>query len=143
MKLEKQADILIADDARTDGPEGSISWKFIQASVAEGQLEDMTKYPGVKRRTTQSQAPKRQTARRHAFTAEDDHVLAEWVLKAQRSGEPIMGNSIYMKLAKVVYSACCDSSLAHESTNHIARMTGIPSTRGGIVGLRLSLNSSR
>ena len=45
MDLEKQADLIIADHARKDTPPGSISWKFIEQSVAKGVLEDIEDHP--------------------------------------------------------------------------------------------------
>jgi hypothetical protein len=104
VKLEKQADITIADHALKDGPVGSISWKFIQDSVREGKLKDRTKYPaGPSTRSPRpvgSGQPIKKS--RTPFTAEDDRILTEWVLQAQNHGARAKGNQLYIQLEKTV-----------------------------------------
>ncbi|AEO63969.1 uncharacterized protein THITE_2037256 [Thermothielavioides terrestris NRRL 8126] len=42
--LEKHADVLIADHARKDTPAGSVSWKYVEDSVAKGELLNIEDY---------------------------------------------------------------------------------------------------
>lgn len=101
MKLDTQADIRIADHARKDAPPGSTSWRFIEESVKNGQLEDKDEYPagpqGVIRPAT--------TMSRTAFSAEDDQELWKCVTEAEQNGGSLSGNKIYKDLAAIVRSS--------------------------------------
>jgi Rap1 Myb domain len=107
--LEKQADILIADHARKDIPPGSISWKFIERSVANGKLENIDDHragppAGTIREVGSAQPPKKG---RTPFTAEDDRILMEWCIRAERKGLSLKGNELYKQLeAKVRLLGC-------------------------------------
>ncbi|KAF8857978.1 hypothetical protein BDZ45DRAFT_690436 [Acephala macrosclerotiorum] len=98
--LDKQADIIIADHARKDSPEGSISWTFIESSIKKGDLEDIENHRAgpVTRvvRQVGSAVPSRQG--RTKFTAEDDRILMKWCTRAERQGKSLKGNEIYQKL---------------------------------------------
>jgi hypothetical protein len=98
VKLEKQADFIIADHAIKGYPVESISWKLIEDSVKEGRLQDVAAYRKIP--SQPAGQPPRST--RRPFTAEDDRFLAEWVAKAERSGEVTKGNILYQKLEQVV-----------------------------------------
>lgn len=99
MKLEKQADVIIADHAKKDSPAESISWKFIQDSVKEGSLKDVTAYKKSISQPASQQQPK---SRRTPFTTDDDRILAEWVTEAERLGYVTKGNVLYQELERVV-----------------------------------------
>ncbi|CZR52419.1 uncharacterized protein PAC_02296 [Phialocephala subalpina] len=101
--LEKQADIVIADHARKDSPEDSISWTFIESSIKKGDLEDIENHragPATRVvRQVGSAAPTRQG--RTKFTAEDDRILMKWCAKAERQGKSLKGNDLYQDLEKI------------------------------------------
>lgn len=104
VRLEQQADILIADHAKNHCPPGSISWKYIQDSVRAGELKDPKDYPAgpathIPRPVGSSQHTKKS---RTPFTAEDDRILTDWVLEAARSGGPTRGNELFKKLELAV-----------------------------------------
>jgi hypothetical protein len=99
--LEKNADLLIADHARTDVPPGSYSWKFIEDSVKSAVLQEKENYvigrPLNVPRVTGSSEPAKKT--RTKFTEQDDDVLARWVAKHH---EGAGGNKIYQDLEQIV-----------------------------------------
>jgi hypothetical protein len=102
--LEKQADIVIADRARKDCPVGSISWHWIEQSVKKGALEDIERYRAGPTTHTTREVGSAQPAKkgRTPFTAEDDRILRNWCVKAERQGMAMRGNELYMQLeAKV------------------------------------------
>ena len=101
VKLEKHADIVIADHARKkDCPPGSISWKYIEESAKKGELEDEEDHRAgpathVPREVGSGQPTKKG---RTPFTAEDDRVLTQWCHEAERKGLSLKGNEIYKQL---------------------------------------------
>ena len=84
---------------------GSISWTFIEKSVKNGKLEDIKDHPAgpvaQNTRPVGSRQPTKST--RTPFTAEDDRILLNWVVKAERDGLAIRGNEIYEQLEKKVW----------------------------------------
>lgn len=104
VKLEQQADIIIADHLRKDNPVGSVSWKFIEDSVKAGELKDIKSYPAGPTthtpRLVGSGQPTRQT--RRPFSAEDDNLLANWVIDAEHFGGPTKGNNLFKMLEEKV-----------------------------------------
>jgi hypothetical protein len=95
---------MIADHARKDAPPGTTSWKFIEDSVKNGELEDPEKYPagpaiGFIRPIGAAQAPRKG---RVPFTPADDLILAEWVLQKEVEGMSARGNIMYQDLEKLV-----------------------------------------
>ncbi|ORY61397.1 uncharacterized protein BCR38DRAFT_411274 [Pseudomassariella vexata] len=103
VKLEKNADHLIADHARTDVPPGSYSWQFIQESVENGRLQNIEDYQNVRptaepRPVGSSQIPQKGT--RTPFTPEDDRILMEWATRHEKGGNALSGHVIYKKLAE-------------------------------------------
>ncbi len=103
MQLEKFADLIIADHARKDAPRGSVSWKFIEASIKAGEIQNSDEYKiaqATVSRPVGSTAPTRAT--RVPFTAEDDRALINWVLRHERQGASLKGNAIYEQLAEEV-----------------------------------------
>ncbi|KAK5136749.1 hypothetical protein LTR08_002045 [Meristemomyces frigidus] len=100
VKLEAQANHIVADHVRKDCPPGSISYTFIDVAIRDGELpeaSDHTAGPPVGAiRDVGSAVPGKQT--RTAFTAEDDRVLWQWVERAKQQGGLVKGNDIYKQL---------------------------------------------
>ncbi|KAL2138549.1 hypothetical protein VTI28DRAFT_6603 [Corynascus sepedonium] len=97
--LEKHADVLIADHARKDCPAGSVSWKYIEESVARGELLDIGDYrihAANIPRAVGSTRPTKGT--RVPFTELDERILVTWV---RRAGADALGNRIYQELAEM------------------------------------------
>lgn len=130
VKLDKQADFMIADHAKKDSPSGSYSWKWIEDSVKHGKLMDKEDYvittPGHESRPVGSVQHK---STRNAFTKEDDLLLAKFVAKHEREGTATSGNVIYKQLeAKVcthgsqnwIYSNSYSIHIIHFSLGEIA-----------------------
>ncbi|TGO53822.1 hypothetical protein BCON_0117g00150 [Botryotinia convoluta] len=96
-KLEKNAEIIIADGARKDAPPGSISWKFIEESAKAGKLVGVEEYRcGAPERAFAQPAKSTRTP----FTVEDDRILTQWVLEGERMGRSTKGNQLYIELAE-------------------------------------------
>lgn len=139
MKLDKQADIVIADHALANSPAGSISWKYIQDSVNDGVLKDPEEYPArphaqAPQLIGSGQPPKKT---RRAFTAEDDLVLARWVAEAERDGRPTSGNALYQELEAKVWIVYL--GWVYIELTECCRMTGIPPSHGATVMLRIGI----
>ncbi|KAJ2970121.1 hypothetical protein NQ176_g8336 [Zarea fungicola] len=98
--LEKQADYLIADHARKDAPSGAISWKFITESVENGVVQIPDRYKIAQAPTGPRHASSSRPTRgsRTAFTAQEDEILASWVLA---HGKHKTGNEIYMEFGEM------------------------------------------
>jgi hypothetical protein len=100
--LEKNADHLIADEnLRIHCPPGSISYKFIDKCIEEGEVVDARQYPagpstdsaravGSNSRPTKSG--------RAAYTVEEDRILYNWVRDSEKRGGTSSGNEIYKQL---------------------------------------------
>ncbi|TGO53044.1 hypothetical protein BOTNAR_0306g00070 [Botryotinia narcissicola] len=100
-KIEKNAEIIIADGARKDAPPGSISWKFIEESAKAGKLVEMEEYRcGASERASERAYAQPAKSTRTPFTAEDDRILTQWVLEGERLKRFIKGNELYIELAK-------------------------------------------
>lgn len=104
VKLEAQADHLIADHVRHDAPPGSLSYKFIETAIKEGSVpEDESKFlagrPKSTNPITTTNTLSSRKATRTPFTTEDDKLLYKWVQKANNSGLALQGNKIYQILA--------------------------------------------
>jgi hypothetical protein len=104
VKLDKHADIIIADHAKKNNPMGSISWTFIDQSVARGRLEDAEDHRAGPETHTVREVGSAQPPRsgRTPFTAQDDRDLFIWVTKAERTGIPLKGNDMYQQLEQIV-----------------------------------------
>ncbi|KAK0897662.1 hypothetical protein LTR57_021983 [Friedmanniomyces endolithicus] len=101
VKLEQQADHVIADHLKSGCPSGSISYTFIDAALKDGSLPDPKEHlagpaQGTVRSVGSTDAPGKRT--RTPFTAEDDRVLWEWVERARSEGGSVKGNEIYKQL---------------------------------------------
>lgn len=107
VKLEKHADILIADHAKAfDAPPGSISYKFIDESIRNGQLEDVENDEfrvGPRKGTSRPVGSIRPgKAGRTPFTPEDDRILWQWVADYKSKGGALSGLEIYKQLEATV-----------------------------------------
>ncbi|TKW58488.1 hypothetical protein CTA1_3856 [Colletotrichum tanaceti] len=107
VKLDKQADMVIADHVRPDCPFGSLHWKFIKDSVDNGALQEIDKYlihqspvasraVGVSRSAVLS-APIKGT--RTPFNTADDASLTKWVLSHPPNKRS--GNEIYKTFEEI------------------------------------------
>ncbi|TKA79519.1 hypothetical protein B0A49_01085 [Cryomyces minteri] len=107
VKMESQADYVIADHVRADAPPGSISWRFIEHSLRNGALEDPKAHPAG--RPVGRIAPTGGVVRppgagktgRVPFSPEDDRVLYEWVEEHRKRGGAVLGNKIYQQLEAI------------------------------------------
>lgn len=100
--LEKQADWLIADPfRRSSSPPGSISYEFIDKSIAKGALLDPADFPaGPPLDTARDPGSLVQPAKstRAAYTHAEDCQLYMFVRDAQVRGGAVSGNELYKKL---------------------------------------------
>ena len=101
VKLEKSADIIIADDARKEVVPGSYSYKWIDNSIKNGALEDLDDYlagppVGIPRAMGSTIRPAKNS--RNFYSAEDDRILLEWVQVHGQKGASMAGNETYKKL---------------------------------------------
>ena len=108
VKLEKQADMLIADHVKRNGavpPPGSYSWQWIEYSVKNGFLQPKDDYriEGAPVRAAGASVPAK--GKRVKFTKEDDEILAKFVLNHERQGNATKGNVIFEDLWKQVSHA--------------------------------------
>lgn len=104
VKLEKQANIMIADHMKKEAPPGSYSYTYIEESVERGRLaalDDHVAGPpeGAVRPVGSIQPAK--TGSRKPFTPEDDRLLQQWVEERSPQGAKLMGNQIYQQLEKL------------------------------------------
>lgn len=104
VKLEAQADHVIADHLRRDCPPGSLSYTFIDTAISTSALPDPADHlagpaPGSLRPVGSTSAPGKGT--RTPFSAEDDRVLWQWVERARKDGGSVKGNEIYKQLERV------------------------------------------
>lgn len=98
---EKDADIKLVDHARKNLPPDTYSYRYVEWSVKNGQLEDLEKHragPSAARPVGATHIPTR--SHRLPFTLEDDQHL--WDYMADYEKDPnarIQGNRIYQELA--------------------------------------------
>ncbi|CAK3995921.1 hypothetical protein B0A50_04318 [Lecanosticta acicola] len=100
VKLESQADYIIADHARKDAPGGSYSYTLIEDAIRNGEMPDPAEHIAGRSvgevRPVGSGAPAKKT--RNKFTAEEDRILWQWVERCKAEGASIKGNDLYKKL---------------------------------------------
>ncbi|KAL1591294.1 hypothetical protein WHR41_00020 [Cladosporium halotolerans] len=105
VRVELQADYIIADHLRNDCPPTSLSYTFIDAAVRGGALPDPNEHragpaPGVVREIGSTVVPQRNT--RTPYTAQDDRDLWNWVQRCQKLGvQGVKGNEMYKQLEAV------------------------------------------
>nr|WCL15693.1 MYB transcription factor 14 [Cladosporium cladosporioides] len=102
VRLEAQADHIIADHMRNDCPPNSLSYTYIEAAISAGALPDKNHHragpaPGYARTVGSTVVPPKST--RTAFTPQDDRDLWNWVQGYKNRGvHGIKGNEIYKQL---------------------------------------------
>ncbi|KAF4439027.1 hypothetical protein F53441_12671 [Fusarium austroafricanum] len=98
--LERQADMLIADELRKDVPAGSYSYNFILDSVKNGYIQVPDRYLIGRHpdepRPVGSHQPSKST--RTPFTTEDDARLARWALEHPTEQR---GNRIWQEYERI------------------------------------------
>jgi hypothetical protein len=100
VKLEAQADYLIADHMRHDAPAGSLSYKFIEEAIKQGEIPDDEAFLANRRKSANSTAAtSSKKSTRTLFTDDDDKLLYALVHKAKEQGYAIQGNTLYQVLA--------------------------------------------
>lgn len=105
VRLESQADYIIADHVRNDCPPTSLSYTFIEAAISTGALPDINHHragpaPGIVRTAGSTVAAPKAT--RTAFTVQDDRDLWNWVHHYKSLGaHAVKGNEIYKQLEAV------------------------------------------
>lgn len=105
VRLESQADYIIADHVRNDCPPTSLSYTFIEAAITTGALPDINHHragpaPGIVRTAGSTVAAPKAT--RTAFTSQDDRDLWNWVHHYKSLGaHAVKGNEIYKQLEAV------------------------------------------
>lgn len=98
MLLEKHADVMIADHAKPlHAPAGSVSFKYIDVSVAQGALANIEEHRIRPLNAPRPAASTRQT--RVPFSPLDKQILLTWV---RRAPSDTRGNEIYKKLEELV-----------------------------------------
>lgn len=104
IKIDSQADYVIADHVRKDNPLGALSWKWIEQCVKKGELLDIEEYRAAPATKTIREVGSGQPTRhgRTKFSAEDDRLLMNWVTRAERQGASILGNELYKQLERKV-----------------------------------------
>ena len=100
MPLENNADYLIYDHLKNDGPPGGISYEFIDHSIRHGVLADPDNFViGPARGTVRDVGSSRPTKQgRTPFSTRDDAILWLWVRSCQAKGSAVGGNEIYKQL---------------------------------------------
>ncbi|KAF4547657.1 Hypothetical protein D9617_38g090970 [Elsinoe fawcettii] len=107
VKLEAQADYVIADHLRKDAPYGSQSYKFVDDAITTGEIPDLEKHkiggatstaPASSRPVGGLSAPVKGT--RTPFSTADDHELWNWVKRHEAIGAAVRGNEIYKELER-------------------------------------------
>ncbi|GAB7329060.1 hypothetical protein MBLNU13_g00900t1 [Cladosporium sp. NU13] len=105
VRLEAQADHIIADHMRNDCPPNSLSYTFIEAAISAGALPDKNHHragpaPGYARTVGSTVVPPKST--RTPFTPQDDRDLWNWVQDYKNQGvHGIKGNEIYKQLEAI------------------------------------------
>jgi hypothetical protein len=105
VRLEAQADHIIADHMRNDCPPNSLSYTFIEAAISAGALPDKNDHragpaPGYARTVGSTVVPPKST--RTPFTPQDDRDLWNWVMSYRNRGvHGIKGNEIYKQLEAI------------------------------------------
>ncbi|PBP20963.1 hypothetical protein BUE80_DR008224 [Diplocarpon rosae] len=101
-KLDSKPGVIkIADHARKDCPQGSISWKWIDASVKKGSLEDFEEYRAGPAELRDQPVGSGQPTRsgRVPFSQTDDKILMAYCTRAEQNGASMGGNQIYREFA--------------------------------------------
>ena len=102
--LQEKADIVIADHARKDCPNNSISWKWVEESVKCAALEDKDKWrAGPKGNASRPVGASTSTQKqRNPYSKDDDIFVWRFVNDPKRATLSDKGNSLYQELEKEV-----------------------------------------
>ena len=104
MPLEKQADILFVDHARKNQAPGTHSYRFIELSIRNGQLEDLDAHAVGSatrvQRTVGSTVTAPKKGRNH-FTDAEDQWLWNMIKPYMDAGGNWKGNEIYKQLERI------------------------------------------
>ena len=99
--LEKQADICLFDHARKNHPPGVYSYRFVEHSIRNGQLEDLEAHRigGMDKRAARPVGSVTLASKgsRKPFTEADDQMLWDWV-KPHEGMRGSAGNLLYQQL---------------------------------------------
>ena len=76
---------------------GQISYKWIEESIRQGQLQDPEDHRIASVKTNGGR-----TFKRNEFSVKDDQILMDAVLKATETGLGLSGNKLYDDIAKAV-----------------------------------------
>ncbi|KAL9576615.1 MAG: hypothetical protein Q9212_006956, partial [Teloschistes hypoglaucus] len=100
-QLEKDANIKIVDHARKDRIPDTYSYRYIELSIRNGELEDLGQHAvgpplGTARTSGSTVHPPKSS--RTKFTKEDDDFVKRWVIGAKRQGGQTSGNELYKQL---------------------------------------------
>lgn len=99
--LEKQADILLVDHAKSNPAPGTHSYKYVDLSIRRGRLENLDDHVvgGTSRADrpvgSATLAPK---ASRNPYTEADDQFLWNWIKPLEDARAATAGNAIYKQL---------------------------------------------
>ncbi|KAL8834258.1 MAG: hypothetical protein Q9170_003845 [Blastenia crenularia] len=99
--LEKEADVKIVDHTKKERLPGTYSYQYIEYSVRNGKLEDLSEHaigPPTGTLRTVGSTIQPQKSGRTKFTPEDDRILVNWVHGFEQSGGATSGNEIYKQL---------------------------------------------
>ncbi|KAH8705035.1 TRF2-interacting telomeric protein/Rap1 C terminal domain-containing protein [Talaromyces proteolyticus] len=98
---EKDADIKLVDHNKREIPLNTYSYKFVEKSIQNGQLEDLEAHRAGK--TTRPVGAYDIPSRGHriAYNLQDDQILWDWMQPYEDRGEQIAGNVIYQRLAEM------------------------------------------
>lgn len=105
VKLERQADYMIADHFLRDCPAGTISYEFVHKSIKAGEILNPDDFPaGPKIGTARDPGSLTRPAKsgRKAYTPEEDRLLYKWVTDAKARGLAVSGNELYKQLEQQV-----------------------------------------
>ncbi|KAG8629279.1 hypothetical protein KVT40_003144 [Elsinoe batatas] len=107
VRVEQQADYVIADHVRKDAPYGSLSYAFVDDAIRSGTLPELEKHrigpptstaPPSSRPVGGLSAPTKGT--RTPFSTADDLELWNWVKHSEAQGAALRGNEIYKELER-------------------------------------------
>lgn len=100
VKLETQADYIIADHLRIDAPPGSLSYSFIEAAIKNGELPSEDTHLAGRTKGTPRSVGSTIPGRYHRvpFSKEDDIELYAWVKDAEEKGVATKGMELYKQL---------------------------------------------
>ncbi|CCU78465.1 hypothetical protein BGHDH14_bgh03313 [Blumeria hordei DH14] len=145
VKVEEQADLIIADHNGKFAPPRSVSWTYIRDSDERGYLQDVNDHLAG---PTSFCAPRSITKQfkqstRTGFSNEDDRFLYKSCLSAEKKGIKTNGNKFYQKLEQMSWrdrwikkgpflkqkysneTACENIAGDHHSTGNLPNVTEI------------------